>query len=285
MPDGAVDVIPCDEAPCDTWEKTAATYDRGVPPRARHLMLAAAFYGLLLALVGLWPHRMDENLDVGGSAPVRWMVDHLGMTPAQGYTLVEFSANVALFVPLGALAITLLPGMRWRWCVLLGLIVSAAVEIAQDLALPNRTASPRDVLANGIGVALGSGIAVVASRWASRPKASLQSAVEASSLLGQAHDRQRPGLPLQTRPELHLTWRSKLLSSHQTKRPATLRGWSPFRCFSLCGGVNSSVVTTQNDQPRERLVISGAACCVAAEVARFELARGLNLNPLSRRAH
>jgi glycopeptide antibiotics resistance protein len=140
-----------------------------VPPRARHLMLAAAAYGLLLALVGLWPHRMDENLDVGGSAPVRWMVDHLGMTPAQGYTFVEFSANVALFIPLGALAITLLPGMRWRWAVILGLIISAAVEILQDVALPNRTASPRDVLANGLGVALGSGIAVVARRWASRP--------------------------------------------------------------------------------------------------------------------
>lgn len=147
--------------------ETGPAYDREVPRRAHLLLLVAAPYGLLLVLVGLWPHHVDRDLDVGGSAPVRWMVDHLGMTPAQGYTLVEFSANVALFTPLGVLAFIL--GLRWRWCVILGLIISTVVEIMQDVALPHRTASPRDVLANGLGVALGSGIAVVASRWASRP--------------------------------------------------------------------------------------------------------------------
>jgi glycopeptide antibiotics resistance protein len=67
--------------------------------------------------------------------------------------------NVALFVPLGVLAPLLLRTWRWWQTALVGLAVSAAVEILQfvgDITInPGRVADTDDLIANLAGAVLG----------------------------------------------------------------------------------------------------------------------------------
>ncbi|MBD7958544.1 VanZ family protein [Microbacterium sp. Sa4CUA7] len=73
-----------------------------------------------------------------------------------GYGWIEFSANVVLFAPLGFL-LTLLFRRPW-WGAATALALSVAAEFAQ-LFLPSRAASPRDILANALGAAIGAAVA------------------------------------------------------------------------------------------------------------------------------
>ena len=72
--------------------------------------------------------------------------------------LVEFVANVALFVPLGMLVIA----WRGRWWhgILIAVVVSAAIETIQLLFLPTRVADVRDLVANTTGATLGVALAL-----------------------------------------------------------------------------------------------------------------------------
>jgi hypothetical protein len=84
-----------------------------------------------------------------------WVQGTLGLSwVRQGW--IEFGANIVLFLPLGFL-LTALWRRQWIGFVV-ALVVSAGAEIAQ-LALPARTAAPRDVLANVSGALIGGAIA------------------------------------------------------------------------------------------------------------------------------
>ncbi len=75
------------------------------------------------------------------------------------YSFVEFSANIAMFVPLGLFFFILAP-RGWRWLgplVCLGL--SSTIELTQLAVLPQRVASPYDVVANTSGALVGTVIA------------------------------------------------------------------------------------------------------------------------------
>ena len=132
-----------------------------MPRHSRLTLNVAGIYGIGLLLIGLWPTHVDKNVNVVGSAPVQWMIRHLDLAPTTAYNVIEFSANVALFVPLGVLAMTLSRRSRWMHVVLLGFIVSSAVEIFQNVARPDRTASWVDVLANTSGTAVGTVLVVL----------------------------------------------------------------------------------------------------------------------------
>lgn len=115
-----------------------------------------ALWGLLLYLAAvsvvlLAPGPPTAAIDV----VVDWLRGPLGW---EGFRFgwVEFAANVALFVPLGLFAAALWPKL-WVGA-LLALVVSAGAEIAQ-LALPARTTSARDIVANVVGAVLGSALA------------------------------------------------------------------------------------------------------------------------------
>jgi glycopeptide antibiotics resistance protein len=118
--------------------------------------LAAAAIGLVL-LVLLAPHHTD--------LPITWLSRSgvLGKAADIGGPLwwaMEDVANIALFVPLGAvLARRLRAPIAW----LIAVGVSVACETAQ-LWIPMRQASLRDVLVNAAGAGIGVGLVVLHRR-------------------------------------------------------------------------------------------------------------------------
>jgi glycopeptide antibiotics resistance protein len=129
--------------------------------RRRPLILGlAGAYGAALLLVGLWPTHVDESLDMVDRPPTSWLVSIFNLTPAQGYDIGEFSANILLFLPLGLLAMALLPRLSWVRVALGAGVLSILIELAQTLLRPDRTGSVRDVLANTLGAALGAALVV-----------------------------------------------------------------------------------------------------------------------------
>ena len=76
------------------------------------------------------------------------------------YPTVEFTANVAMFVPIGVLFLLLVGRRRWWAAVAFGMLLSASIEIAQ-LFVPGRVTDVRDLVSNSIGAFLGVLVALV----------------------------------------------------------------------------------------------------------------------------
>jgi len=133
------------------------------PPGRRLGLALSAVYGVAVLTVGLWPTHVDQDIPVLTFWPGTWLVDH-GMSPATAYRLIESAANAMFFVPLGAIAVLLLGRSRWVLAVAAGLVASAAIEAAQAIALPGRTAALSDVVANTVGAALGVGLVLALGR-------------------------------------------------------------------------------------------------------------------------
>lgn len=104
-------------------------------------------YFVALAFIAFWPTPVDR---AAGSF-LLWLGR---VVPLLTYARVEFGANMLLFVPFGMLVAWLLPVRRYL-AIGLGLVVSAGIEFVQWAALPARTPSIYDVLANTIGATAG----------------------------------------------------------------------------------------------------------------------------------
>jgi glycopeptide antibiotics resistance protein len=124
--------------------------------------MVAAMYVLGLSLVGLWPHPVDGAVDVAGLPPVRWTTDALGLTPIQGYDVVQFAANVLLFVPFGVLVLLLWRRANVLQATAAGAAVAVLIELLQLLVRPERLASVQDIVANTAGAAAGAAAVRVA---------------------------------------------------------------------------------------------------------------------------
>jgi hypothetical protein len=122
----------------------------GGPRRARVAALAVAV-AVVLGVVLLWPDGGVVN-----RAVVRLYVVLLeaGMPASVTPDVYAVVLNVALFVPLGWLGVSLL---RWPPArVVLGLAAfSAAIELVQALPAVRRDASVGDLLCNTLGAAIG----------------------------------------------------------------------------------------------------------------------------------
>ena len=81
-----------------------------------------------------------------------------------GYAALEFSANIALFVPLGFLIFFLLPRSRWWLALLVCPALSIVIEVIQGLALSQRFATVSDVVANTLGGLVGALVALALRR-------------------------------------------------------------------------------------------------------------------------
>lgn len=122
-------------------------------PHLRVLVAVLVGYVVVVVAVLAWPTPVDS----GAAGPLKealaWLRRHnLGWIT---YDAVEFSANIAMFIPFGLLVPFAFPRVHW-WQVLAGAVTaSAAAELAQTLLRPDRFGTVTDIVANATGTALG----------------------------------------------------------------------------------------------------------------------------------
>ena len=115
------------------------------------LALMAA-YLIAVALIVFWPTPVDRPAAGTLDQLIAWM--HLnGVPKSLGYSQIEFSANIVLFIPMGFIASV---WMKNAWVgLVVGALASSFIELSQALFLAARFASGLDVLANTLGAGLG----------------------------------------------------------------------------------------------------------------------------------
>jgi glycopeptide antibiotics resistance protein len=109
-----------------------------------------------LAVVG-WVTLGPQPLDARGMGLLRQILRLFArndLTSWVTYDLVESSANVAMFVPIGLLFLLLLGSRYWWLAFLIGVALTCAIEFTQ-LFLPGRYSDPRDILMNSLGALVG----------------------------------------------------------------------------------------------------------------------------------
>ena len=122
------------------------------------LSLLVAYLGGL-ALVAFWPTPVDR----GAYSTIESLLVRLhahGVPEWFNYGLVEFTANIVLFVPLGLLSVILVGADRVWHAVMAGFASSCLIELGQLVFLPSRFATPVDVLANTLGAVVGALLAL-----------------------------------------------------------------------------------------------------------------------------
>lgn len=111
-------------------------------------------YLLAVALVVFTP-------SYGGPGFLDRLGDLLGK-PA--YDALEFTANIAMFVPFGILMRLASSRLTWWMILALGFLTTVTIELTQ-LAVPGRFSTVSDVIANTLGTALGlAAIALISRR-------------------------------------------------------------------------------------------------------------------------
>ncbi|MEV8250436.1 VanZ family protein [Microbacterium sp. NPDC076768] len=147
-----------------------------VSTRVWAIILGIPFLAGLAALT-LTPSRVEQSmpsfLDLILSTAHR-----LGWTSLD-FAGLEVIANILVFLPIGILAFVLLPRRFWLLAILIGPLLSLAIETAQRVALPHRIATLNDVVANSAGALLGVALAllctlVFAARSSPRPPSRLE---------------------------------------------------------------------------------------------------------------
>jgi adenylate cyclase len=121
-------------------------------PAAGILLLGWLALGLLLTLQPAHPlpgQVVDDNV-----VPFRTIGIYLA-NATDPFWIRQAIGNVLLLLPIGLLGPIALPALdRWWRILLVALLISAAVEVAQ-LWIPERSADVDDVMVNGAGAALG----------------------------------------------------------------------------------------------------------------------------------
>ncbi|OZB81972.1 MAG: hypothetical protein B7X41_05150 [Microbacterium sp. 14-71-5] len=126
-------------------------------PAARRLALTARIVLVPYAIAVLlltWLPADEAGKVTGVVAVLARLVATWGVPGDAAYTVFEFTANIALFVPLGALL-----AVGWRrmpaWAIVaVGCAASTVIELVQ-LAIPSRYSTLSDVIANTLGTAVG----------------------------------------------------------------------------------------------------------------------------------
>ena len=110
-------------------------------------------YAVALALI-VWLPAQQAGQFTGIVADCARLLVPLGVPLEVGYPLLEFTANIALFVPFGLLVKLAWPQLAWWRIVLLGFATSALIEGVQ-FAIPSRFPTVSDLIANTAGAVLG----------------------------------------------------------------------------------------------------------------------------------
>jgi len=132
-----------------------------IKPLHRIALTAAAIYLVGVALVVFWPTPVDRPASGELHLVIDWFHSQ-GMPKFIGYNQVEFTANIAMFLPMGIIAST---WFKNGWVGLVsGSLASCFIELSQYLFLPHRFASGMDVLANTSGAAIGAAMYYIDQR-------------------------------------------------------------------------------------------------------------------------
>ena len=134
------------------------TRARTPPPKSR-ARLWLATWGLvatvaIILLATMWPTPLDQGYQ-SAIDRVLAVLHRNGIPVWFGYNKLEFSANVAMFVPLGFLVALMLPQKLWWLSLLICPGASVTIELIQGAVLDARVSSAQDVLANSIGGLVG----------------------------------------------------------------------------------------------------------------------------------
>lgn len=111
-------------------------------------------YGIALALIVWLPATAASKVTGVVFRLARYVSAHTDISLTTAYTVFEFLANVALFVPLGLLLVAAWPRNSAWVVLLLGYSASVTIELVQTM-LPSRYPTLSDVVANTLGTAIG----------------------------------------------------------------------------------------------------------------------------------
>jgi len=133
------------------------------PPKS-HVRVWLATAGLVASIVvillaTMWPTPLDQGYE-GAIDKVLAVLHRNGIPEWFGYNKLEFSANIAMFIPLGFLVALLLPQKMWWLALILCPALSVAIELVQGAVLDARVSSALDVVANSLGALIGILVAV-----------------------------------------------------------------------------------------------------------------------------
>jgi glycopeptide antibiotics resistance protein len=115
---------------------------------------------VVLALIAFWPVPVDQGASDLLMRTLR-RLHRRGVPLWFDYGVVEFTANVILFFPLGALVARILGARLWWGGVAAGFLVSVVIELSQLVFLPARFPSVADVAANTFGAMAGALVALL----------------------------------------------------------------------------------------------------------------------------
>jgi hypothetical protein len=119
-----------------------------------------AGYAVVVGAIVLTPSPVDRSLR-GDLERIIGELHERGLPHFIGYGDVEVVSNMLMFLPIGLLLAIALPHRAWPLVIVIGPLLSAAVEGAQLLLLPARTASVLDIVANGTGALLGAALGIL----------------------------------------------------------------------------------------------------------------------------
>jgi len=137
----------------------------GNEPSRSHLRVNVAI-GILVLYAGvvvaatLSPTPLDQGYE-GSIERVLSILHRNGIPEWFGYNKLEFSANIAMFVPIGFLITLLLPARVWWLALVISPAFSVAIELTQLVALSSRFATATDVMSNSLGALIGIIMAVI----------------------------------------------------------------------------------------------------------------------------
>lgn len=142
-------------------------------PRLSPFTIAARIalvpYAIVLGLIVWLPASAASKVTGIAFRIARYVSAHTDIPLGLSYTVFEFLANIALFVPLGLLLVAAWPRSNAWIVLLLGYATSATIELVQTL-LPSRIPTLADVIANTIGTAIGCSLARIVVRRQKNPR-------------------------------------------------------------------------------------------------------------------
>lgn len=137
----------------------------GPPPPRSHARLWIStllliVYSAFVLLVTMWPQPEQLEFDSIAGRVLR-ALHNLGVPEWFGYDKLEFTANIAMFVPLGFLLGLALARKAWWLAIFLLPAFSGVIELTQGIALDERVSTVLDVLSNTLGGYIGLLLAVI----------------------------------------------------------------------------------------------------------------------------